>query len=121
MVGPVGKVLRREYMIVGHAEPVLSLSLGWHDVVRRIDIDLVIEDACRRVGSIDAPDNRILCPSCQHGKHEEECNGLFIHKSIIEEVNVNYVGLYCHNIHRKDMQIIPQTSHPTKENLVKWR
>ena len=33
MVGPVGQILGREHMIVGHAEPVLALALGREDIM----------------------------------------------------------------------------------------
>ena len=49
MVLPMGKVGRREDMIIGHAEPTLQ-CLDRRDVVGRINIDLVAEDTCRRVG-----------------------------------------------------------------------
>ena len=60
MVGPLGKVLRRTHMIVGHAEPVLSLTFGGHDVMRREQIDPVVKNTCRRVGRKLPADDGIL-------------------------------------------------------------
>ena len=50
VVSPVCQVLRGEYVIVGHAEPVLALAGRGNDVVRRIEINFAIEYASRWVG-----------------------------------------------------------------------
>ena len=78
MVGPVGEVFRRKYMVVGHAEPVLSLSLGCGNVVRGIDIDPVIENSGRGVGTELAADDGIL--GCQHhGRQQQHRYGCLSH------------------------------------------
>ena len=60
MIGPVGQIFRREHMVVLHAEPVLSLSLRWKDVVRRIEVHLIIKYACGRVSGELVTNDRIL-------------------------------------------------------------
>ena len=50
-------------MVVLHAEPILTLSLGREDVVRRIQIHLTVEYTRRWVGSVLISDNRVLCHS----------------------------------------------------------
>ena len=62
MVGPIGEVLRREHMVVFHAEPVLTLPFGRQDVVRRIDVHLIIKYACSGISRKLITDNRVLCP-----------------------------------------------------------
>ena len=61
VVRPVGEVLRREHVIVGHAEPVLSLSLGRGDVVRGEQVHLIIKHARGRVGGELVANDRVLC------------------------------------------------------------
>ena len=43
VVCPVGEILGREHMVVLHAEPVLPLSCGGHDVVRGVEVHLIIK------------------------------------------------------------------------------
>ena len=60
MVLPVDKIGRREDVIVGHAEPILTLPLGGRNVVRRVEIHPVAKKPCCRVGTELIMDNRIL-------------------------------------------------------------
>ena len=65
MVLPLGQVVRREYVVVGHAEPVLPLPLGRHDVVRGVQVYAPVEHPRRRVGSILVANNGVLCPAAK--------------------------------------------------------
>ena len=81
VVGPVGEVRRREDVVVGHAEPVGTLTGRRHDVVRRIQIHFAIEDTCRGVGRELMADNGIL-PRCRQddkGKQQKRA-GCSFHK-----------------------------------------
>ena len=71
MVSPVGKILRREYMIILHAEPVLTLSLWRYDVMRRVKVYLVIEHSCRRVGGELITNNRVLSHQPSTVEHQQ--------------------------------------------------
>ena len=83
VIGPVGEVLRREHVVVFHAEPVLSLSFRWEDVVRRIEIDLSIEHTRRWVGGEQVADNRILgcCRKRERAEQQDDSSNLFHHKT----------------------------------------
>ena len=65
VVCPVRQVLRREDVVVLHAEPVLALPRWRHDVVRRVEVHLIIKNACGRVGRELVADDGILCSDHQ--------------------------------------------------------
>ena len=73
VVDPVGKVLAGEDVVVLHAEPVLTLSDGRLDVVRRVKIHLVIKHASRRVGRKLVADDRVLCHDRRSSQAQPEC------------------------------------------------
>ena len=79
MVGPVGQILRREHMIVSHAEPVLPLSLGGHNVVGGIEIHLIIKYPCRGVGRKLVANDGILRHGHRHRRQQETKNGQPFH------------------------------------------
>ena len=64
MVGPIGKIVGGENVVVLHAEPVWSLSLrqrvGLVDVVGRKEIYLPVKNSCGGVCAEHIPDDRIL-------------------------------------------------------------
>ena len=70
VIRPIGQILRREHMVVLHAKPVLTLTLGRINVVRGVQIHLSIEHTRSRVGRKLIADNGILRYSCQHKRRE---------------------------------------------------
>ena len=59
-------------MIVGHAEPILPLTLWRYYIVRGIQIYFAIKDTSRRVRSKLILDNRILCHCSSSEQAESE-------------------------------------------------
>ena len=72
VVGPVSQIVGREYMVVLHAEPVLTLSFRRENIVRGIQVDPAVKHACRRVGGKLVTDNGVLCRGhrSNHGQND---------------------------------------------------
>ena len=60
MILPLGKIGRRENVIICHAEPFLQFLDRTRNVMRRIKIYLPVEYASRRISRILFADNRVL-------------------------------------------------------------
>ena len=60
VVGPVGEIGGGKDVVVGHGEPPLLGCHGADDVVGRIEIDTVAEDAGGRIGGVLVTDHRVL-------------------------------------------------------------
>ena len=75
MVGPVGKILGGEHMVVSHAEPLLEsfVSIRSIDIVGWVDIHLIIKYACGRVCRELVADDRVLCR--KHERHAQKNSG----------------------------------------------
>lgn len=75
MVGPVGKILGGEHMVVSHAEPLLEsfVSIRSIDIVGWVDIHLIIKYACGRVSRELVADDGVLCR--KHERHAQKNRG----------------------------------------------
>ena len=71
MIGPIGKILRGEHVVVLHAEPVLTLSFWGQDIMRRVKINLTIKYASRRVGGELITNNRVLSHQPATVEHQQ--------------------------------------------------
>ncbi len=78
MVLPVRQIRGREHMIVCHAEPILQMFHRTGNVVRGIDIHLVIENSCSGISGKLPRDNRILrlCHACHCHQKDKRCDVL---------------------------------------------
>ena len=57
-------------MIVGHAEPILTLPFRGMDVMGRVEIDLSVEDSSRWVGCKLIADDGVLCCRRQQAREQ---------------------------------------------------